>query len=68
MYYYLNFFACFIYLIPGLTGESVVSESTLRNGDGDRDTSVDKEGEGEGEGASTVASTEQSEAVTQETR
>jgi hypothetical protein len=45
----------------------VVSESTLRGGEGDQDTSVDKE-EGEGEGASTVASTEQSEAVTQETR
>ena len=44
-------------------GESVVSESTLRGGG--QDTSVDKEGE---EGASTIASTEQSEAVTQETR
>ena len=51
-------------------GESVVSESTLRDGrGGDQETSVDKEeGEGEGEGASTVASTEQSEAITQETR
>jgi hypothetical protein len=66
MYYYLNFFASCVCLVPpGLTGESVISESTLRNGEGDQDTSVDKE---EGEGASTVASTEQSEAVTQETR
>ena len=45
-------------------GESVVSESTLRGGADGQDTSVDKEEEG----ASTIASTEQSEAVTQETR
>ena len=55
-------------LLVAPAGESVVSESTLRDGrGGDQETSVDKE-EGEGEGASTVASMEQSEAVTQETR
>ena len=42
-----------------------MSASTLRDSGGDQETSVDKE---EGEGASTIASTEQSEAVTQETR
>ena len=53
-------------LLGAPVGESVVSESTLRDGrEGDQETSVDKE---EGEGASTVASTEQSEAITQETR
>ena len=52
-------------MVGSPTGESIVSESTLRGGD--QETSVDKEG-GEGEGASTIASTEQSEAITQETR
>ena len=57
-------------LLGAPAGESVVSESTLRDGrGGEQETSVDKEeGEGEGEGASTIASTEQSEAITQETR
>ena len=50
--------------IFALAGESVVSESTLRGGADGQDTSVDKEEEG----GSTIASTEQSEAVTQETR
>jgi hypothetical protein len=63
--WFIKFFAYRVFLVsPRPTGESVVSESTLRGGEVDQETSVDKEGEG----ASTVASTEQSEAVTQETR
>ena len=61
-----NFLWCVCLGAPA--GESVVSESTLRDGrEGDQETSIDKE-EGEGEGVSTIASMEQSETITQETR